>query len=389
MLLSVIVTVYNSEKYLEKCVLSIANQEYKELEIILVNDGSTDKSGEICDYLATVDCRIKVYHTENHGQVKARIEGVRKACGEYIAFVDCDDWIEGEMYSRLMEICLKQDADLVTSGLLYEWKDKKKYLLDAVSEGIYEGEKLESCIWPMMIYDFDKNSQGILASANTKIFKRELLQPIEEKIDARIKYGEDGAIVYPYILNCKKIVVTDGCWYHYIQHEGSVINSYTYGSFEKIHILLEYFQNVFEEEKVWAMLEEQTKHYVRGFLRVAIHCIYDIELAGTPFMFPYELVDKGSRVVLYGAGDVGRSYWKCIKSSQYVTVVAWVDKKYQELIGKERVLEAPECIMQKEFDYIVIAIEDENVADKVREYLLQIGVENTKIVWKINRVRGY
>ena len=101
--LSVIVPIYNSEKYLKRCVDSIVNQELKEIEIILVNDGSTDSSGSICDEYAKIDDRIKVIHKENEGKLMARYSGVKEAQCEYITFVDSDDWIEANCYNLFVK----------------------------------------------------------------------------------------------------------------------------------------------------------------------------------------------------------------------------------------------------------------------------------------------
>ena len=112
-LVSIIVPVYNVEQYLEKCVNSIINQSYKNLEIILVDDGATDNSGKICDELAKLDNRIKVYHKENGGLSDARNYGVERATGEYIGFVDSDDYIDPKMYEKLYEAIKKENVDVV------------------------------------------------------------------------------------------------------------------------------------------------------------------------------------------------------------------------------------------------------------------------------------
>ena len=101
-LLSVIVPVYNAEKYLDRCVRSIVNQTYKNLEIILINDGSTDRSGAMCDEWADADARIQVVHSENHGVSHARNMGLDLARGDWITFVDNDDWIEPDMYEFMI-----------------------------------------------------------------------------------------------------------------------------------------------------------------------------------------------------------------------------------------------------------------------------------------------
>ncbi len=112
-MLSVIVPIYNVEKYLVKCIESIINQQYKQLEILLIDDGSTDGCSQICDEFEKIDCRIKVFHKDNEGLVRARKLGLSYSTGEYVAFVDGDDWIEPNMYSYLIDIIENSDRKSV------------------------------------------------------------------------------------------------------------------------------------------------------------------------------------------------------------------------------------------------------------------------------------
>ena len=118
-LISVIVPVFNVEKYLERCVETIVNQTYKNLEIILVNDGSTDNSGELCDELAKKDNRIKVVHKENGGLSDARNTGERESTGEYIIFIDSDDYIHHEMLNTLYTQIVEKNADVSICGVMF------------------------------------------------------------------------------------------------------------------------------------------------------------------------------------------------------------------------------------------------------------------------------
>ena len=113
--ISIIVPIYNVERYLVQCIDSILNQTYKEIQVILVDDGSTDSSGKICDEYRQKDNRIVVIHQENKGLVAARKEGLKKSAGEYVGFVDGDDYIEPQMYARLLAIMESTEADIVHS----------------------------------------------------------------------------------------------------------------------------------------------------------------------------------------------------------------------------------------------------------------------------------
>ena len=124
-LISIIVPVYNVEKYLKKCVYSILNQSYKNLEVILVNDGSNDNSGKICDELSREDSRIKVYHKDNGGLSDARNYGVAKANGEYVGFVDSDDYIDQYMYENLYKAIRKYNTQIAECGITRVYKNNK------------------------------------------------------------------------------------------------------------------------------------------------------------------------------------------------------------------------------------------------------------------------
>ena len=122
-MISIIVPVYNMEKYLTQCVSSLINQNYKDVEIILVDDGSTDASPQMCDEFAKQDDRIKVIHKTNGGQGSARNMGLDIANGEYISFIDSDDWVDINMYTHLLSVSEKYDADLVVCEVAWNEED--------------------------------------------------------------------------------------------------------------------------------------------------------------------------------------------------------------------------------------------------------------------------
>ena len=121
-MLSVIVPVFNAEKHLEKCIKSILSQTYTDIQVILVDDGSADSSGAICDSFCKSDDRKEVVHTDNQGVISARITGFDHANGEYVTFVDADDWIDEKMYSELIPRLIDNNSDFITSGVLIEDK---------------------------------------------------------------------------------------------------------------------------------------------------------------------------------------------------------------------------------------------------------------------------
>ena len=169
--ISVIVPVYNSKKELNKCIESISNQTYKNLEIICIDDGSTDGSGHILDALAQNDERIKVVHKTNKGESNARNIGLKMATGEYIAFCDCDDWIDKEMYEVLAKIIETEKVDLAASSWYKESDDNTQLIQNnlPICEDIITRDKL-------LKYLYMRDSYRGFAYMWNKLYKRELFE---------------------------------------------------------------------------------------------------------------------------------------------------------------------------------------------------------------------
>ena len=234
-LISVIVPIYSIDKYIGICIESIIKQTYRNLEIILVDDGSPDKCPEICDLYASKDSRIKVIHKPNGGLVSARKAGLLASHGEYIGYVDGDDWIDSEFYQSLYSAITKYDADIAIAGFSRDLFSKSQPMLNSISPGFYSGEKLQD-MYEKMICNDDFFKHGITTYVWNKLFKRDVLMQKQLEVDNRITIGEDAAVVYPVLLDCKKVCITDNCDYHYRQREDSMLK--TSGNFNNESIKL-------------------------------------------------------------------------------------------------------------------------------------------------------
>lgn len=215
-LISIIVPVYNTAAYLERCVDSILKQTYTQLEIILVDDGSTDASAKMCDAYAEQDDRVKVIHKENGGLSSARNAGLREALGSYIGYVDSDDWIEPDMYKDLLGACLEHQADVAIckyASIYPECEDKVES--DRVS--VLTRETL------LEKYIGDDKDYVIYNSVWSKLFKREL---VEGMLFPEGHNSED--IMYTTRSFCRadKAVYIDRCFYNYVlSRADSIMNS--------------------------------------------------------------------------------------------------------------------------------------------------------------------
>ncbi len=237
MTVSVIVPVYNVERLLERCVDSILNQTKRELEIILVDDGSTDGSGELCDAYAGKDERIKVLHKENGGLTSAWKAGLASATGSYVGFVDSDDWIEADMYERMYQAAREEQADMVVCGLVYDFEDSR---IPGHREGsnfrhkVYDRELLEA-EFPTLINDGRFFGRTIQPARVTKLYRRQLLLENAGFCSDEVSVGEDLQITFPVLCDVRKLcVLRDFYPYHYWINQASMTGKHDGAYLEKI-----------------------------------------------------------------------------------------------------------------------------------------------------------
>ena len=215
-MISVIVPVYNVEKYLKRCIESILSQTYTQLDVILVDDGSPDACPNICDEYAVLDNRVRVIHKSNGGLSDARNVGLDIARGEWVTFVDSDDWIEPDMYEYLIANAKRNDAEISVGGVNDEFFDGNDTV---ITKTTYHGELIEesvSGIEAMKKYFFSS------WSAWDKIYRREVFDGIRFPIG---EINEDEAIVLQLLDRCKKVAYTNKVFYHYIHRPESITTS--------------------------------------------------------------------------------------------------------------------------------------------------------------------
>lgn len=225
--LSVIVPVYNTEKYLRECIDSILAQTFTDYELILVDDGSTDGSGAICEEYAKNDARIRVIHQENGGVTNARKHGVRCARGMYFSFIDSDDWIHPEMLEQMVAKCVETNADIVVCDVSLEYGTKTEVLPSLAEEGFYHKNDLRNKIYPAMLMDVRFRRPGILGSSCNKLFRRNLLEQVFWQVDDSFVYAEDALFCYAALLESNGIFVLRKPLYHYRQHSASAMHQYS------------------------------------------------------------------------------------------------------------------------------------------------------------------
>lgn len=209
--ISVIIPVYNSEKYLHKCIDSVLAQTYQDFELILINDGSKDNSLDICDKFAQGDIRIKVVTQENQGVSVARNRGLKLASGKYIMFIDSDDFIDTDYLKTFVDKLSERDFDFVVAGVRHV-DEKDNVLREFISEA-NEATTKENIGKLIPKIEID----SLLGGPVSKVFKNELIKKNGISFNADIQFGEDQIFNIQYLMLCSSLVVVNYIGYNYIQ----------------------------------------------------------------------------------------------------------------------------------------------------------------------------
>ena len=235
--ISVIVPVYNVEKYIAKCLDSILAQTYENIEILCVNDGSIDNSGKILDEYAARDSRIKVFHKENGGVSSARNLALENATGDYIAFVDSDDYIAPDMYESLLSALKENDADIAECSIAYVFEDGE--IKNGIKRGYYLTDTRE------ILKAFFLKDIGIINT--TKLFSADVCR--ELKFNENYKVGEDSLFLYNALKKAKRIIGIDKIGYYYLQRNTSVMHNVVDKNKLKLFEIVDFWLNESQGDK--------------------------------------------------------------------------------------------------------------------------------------------
>ncbi len=234
-LISVIIPVYNAEAYLKDCCGSILCQTYTNLEVILVNDGSTDGSRELCDRYRELDHRVKVIHKENGGPMAAVLEGAGRATGDYFMFMDSDDWVDTVMIEELAEQLTGNEKEMVCSNYVIEKKGHSIPMIQSLPPGIYDRKELEEEVFPFLL---GQEVRRIHYSRCMKLISRKLILENLKHCSLRLTMGEDMNLILPCILDAQRLAVVEkGLYYHYRFVDASLVHKYRPALYEMIGLL--------------------------------------------------------------------------------------------------------------------------------------------------------
>ncbi len=241
---SVIIPLYNSEKYIEKTLNSVLSQTYEDIEIIVIDDGSTDKGGDIAKGFAENDSRIQYFKIENGGPGNARNVGMSKATGEYIGFCDGDDIIQPDMLSKLVFYIEKADADIALCDIFSE-RDNACFGFPWEDGRAFYGEEIQQRLMASMIGNESDNSTAapLWGSVVRCLFKKDIIEKNKLKLPTEIHFAEDLVFTLNYLKLSKGAVICNEPLYYYVCNESSIMNSffvYKKDMFKARKVLVEY-----------------------------------------------------------------------------------------------------------------------------------------------------
>lgn len=364
-MISVIVPIYNAEEYLNKCLASIVNQTYRELEIILVNDGSTDESLAICEKYKQVDDRVVIINKHNEGLVRARKDGIRMAKGEYITFVDADDWIDITTYEKIYI----GKADIISYGLTEEYENYSKNKTDKIEPGLYDKKRIHDQIIPCMLSSTTFFEFGMLPNLVCKLIKKSLLLETIDDVSDNVTIGEDVDFFFRTIYKAESMLIKTDTLYHYRQHKKSMMKAKL--PVEKIKALYLDLYNIKEAAGLTEWVSQLNQYITFVML-----------LKRPEIVIPYitELSDIHGKVVIYGAGGFGKSLYDILIENKNITKLSIVDRQWQNMNNVGYHIENPETVRVDIPDKIIIAILNENVCGQVGKYLIEMGIESKTII---------
>lgn len=376
-LVSIIIPIYNSEAFLDKCIQSAVNQSYKNIEIILVDDGSIDSSGEICDNYSSIDNRIKTIHKNNGGLVSSRKTGLIASTGEYVLYIDGDDWIELNLIEHYVEQIIKYNADVVVSSHIVNLEGREDILMNSLPSGVYDKEALKSIIYPKMLYTGKFAQFGVFSYSWGKLYRKEILLENQLKVDENITIGEDALCLYPTLLDTNILVISEQPGYHYRQRADSQMKTLRKIEMSKMQKVYDDLKNIFSDKGVLDIMLPQLQYYLLSLLIINTE---GPNIDNITKLYPFNKIESKKGLVIYGGGTFGQHMYKKIINDKLYNILAWIDEKHKHYSKLNLPVTGFDKIKSLNYDAVLIALIDEDNSNKAYSKLIKQGIDKDKII---------
>lgn len=383
-LVSVIIPVFNIEDYIGRCIESIIQQTYTNIEVIIVDDGSTDESGEICRQYADKDFRVIYIYQENKGLVGARKTGLLNAKGKYIVFADGDDYAEKDYVEKLYGFMINNDVDFVHSNYLVNGRNqkfvKKVHLYEEKDLSLeFRTELLRD-----YVFEWDAEKEILDCNVYGCIYRKSVICDCYMELPDAQQYGEDLLCLCNLVMRCKSMMLLPYAYYHYTIREGSLDHSENFmkAMANKVSLYGEIEKNL----RKYNIFSALSNKYQMFFIQ---KIFWDFKLiSDEKIQMKEEYVCRfmdllmGKKIVLYGAGAVGQSLYEQLTNFESIEIAVWVDCNFRNIHSLYRPISNPALINTLKYDYIVLAVSEENMAKEITDYLSQMNIDRKKILWQ-------
>lgn len=367
-LVSVIIPAYNVAPYIYHCLSSVSSQTYESIEIIVVNDGSTDDTYSICIGFTSVDDRLKIVNQKNFGLVAARKAGLSVASGELILNVDGDDWLPSNAISLLVAASMSHQSDLVIGSFNREFIGSLSLNTPRLSPGYYSRAEIHEHILPRMIYDFGISTHGITTYSWGKLFRADLYRQILANVPDSFSLGEDSLCTYPFIACCSGLQVIHESVYFYRQRSSSMLKSALDPASEMNYLAAFVRQLQFSLSQVSSF---DFSSQIRGYyLRLASErtalCFHGDSI--DPRLIGNCKIDKSAKIGVFSSGTFGRRLYTNLPSYGYNIRYIFDNDYHESALGRLEVL-PPRSIANSEIEYLLVAAWSN---DSISEALMSI-----------------
>lgn len=382
MKLSIIVPVYNGEEHIRTCLESLCNQTYTDIEIIVVDDGSTDSTPAILRQYADRDHRIQILHQKNCGPYLARKKGTLTASGDYILNVDSDDWIDRDTCYRYVEVIDHFSPNLILNGLVEHKNGDEEKVFWGFHSGLYKGSERKTIYEHLLSFDTFQ-SNGVRQGLCNKAIERNLLVSLYQDLNLGMHMGEDSCLSFAACALAESIYVFTDSFYHVLRWNNSFTRSaYPFYFCDLNYSYLFFIQHIPDNEFSTLLKYQADKFLVAGvFKGMNENDMFDLEFRIPFYDFPKERLQGNGRLILYGAGAVGRDYYIQIQTDVFLELVSWQDRNFENLKATGLPVEEPHVAAPESYDWVLLAFLKKDMADGVRQSLVSMGYPEERLLW--------
>ena len=383
-LISVIIPVFNIKDYVGKCIESILRQSYTNIEVIIVDDGSTDGTEEICKQFAKKDSRINYLYQANQGSVGARKTGLIHAKGEYIIFADGDDYVESDYVEKLYGFMVENDVDVVHSNYMINGKNQKH----TKQVHLYQEKDLDlefrAALLRNYVFEWDVEKEIIECNLYGCIYKKKVIYECFMDLPDSQQYGEDLLCLCHLIMKCQSMMFIPDAFYHYVIREGSLNHpeDFMAALSDKVS-LYEKVKSTLRRYKIAsALLDKCQMFFIRRILGDFKLLPFEEIQIKEKYVCKFTDLLMDRKIVLYGAGIAGQNIYEQLTNYKSIEIVGWVDCNYRKIQSPYRRISDPALIHKLEFDYIVVAVAKKDMAEEIIDYLSQMNIDRKIILWQ-------